>query len=273
MKSVNYSSLLSCLLILSLSCSKPPTPAPATPGPIPLRVFVVRDWLDSGLPAHERLGYGWEDSQITELLNDFFNKSYIVAGQPISFSWPTGVREILLDLSSSGHWLPYRNWIEYLQAHPEYHEGALNIFFIPGLIDNEEPWRFMDTYTLDPAHNNDPYWDTHDWKRMILISDCRVYPGVTEHVEHDDEWVQGIRMVPVNQQKNHYMVHHAIERYFLRRDGVGPLFDFQENRTGGIISIMRRWDFRADEQQNHRTSPYFQGEVEDKINSPGWNDP
>jgi hypothetical protein len=204
--------LMTLTIAVPVGCRKPLTPAPTPLGStIVLKVFVVRDIDDDSQSSLNKIGYIYSDNHIRSLVTDLIDRSDILAGVQVNFSWPGQVvNEILVTFEDSGitshAWLSYPNWVSFLSSHPGYQSNAINIFFVPGIIDASNPATYMDSFALDPNGNNEAWWlnqNVSGWRPMILASDCRVWGGVTEHVQHAAAQPDG--SVPTTHHFNHLL--------------------------------------------------------------------
>jgi len=256
-----------------------PPPGSVLPPTIVLRVSVLRDIGDESRPQPQnKLGYIWSDNHIRTMVLDMINRSEFMAGQPLSFSWPGNVvNEIPFDFTTgnpkfSHVWVLYPTWVSVLTGYNQ--PNAINIYFVPGIIDFLGNNDFMDSYVLDPAHNREPSWQGTNWAPMMIISDCWVHGSVTEFVEHRFEGLQA-GIVPEQYQIDHLVMHHALGRYLFRRTG-DTLWDMQENWIAGNPALspnyMRPWTVRVNES-DHSTSGVWQGEIWDRVSSGNWNNP
>lgn len=258
----------SMLLIVLTGCDNGPTPPPPIPdagSTIHINVTVWRGAMDDVTPEARKTGYIYRDSNISSLVNDFIRTHDVLTGQEVSFVWDHQIHEITVIDQNQHIWLPYGTWVD-MFAHlgpPYYINEQLNLIFVPGIIDGSDPTAFMDTFTIDPAHNQDPHWETHDWKRMVLISDCWVWGNVAGVVE---DMHPTRRTIPILKQMDHYILHHAIGRYLLRHTCDSPYWDCQENRVHDTQTYMHRWNDRE-----HVGT--WQSEILDRIQSGLWQAP
>ncbi len=226
--------LATSLVAIQMSC-RDRTPQPSSAGAsIPLRVWVVRDVSDAGDPD-AAIGYCWTSGHARDLVRQMVN-SPLMAGRKINFSWPNEkVTDKLFNFETSSHlWATYVDWTPFISNQPwiRSEPNVLHIVFLPGIIDSSNPVRFMDSYTLDPARNNDPFWTDGDppTAPVILISDCWKLPWMSNINGAD-----GQGRVPAATQFNYCVVERAVARYFLRLEdytGTNNNWDDQEYWTG-----------------------------------------
>ena len=253
-------------LLLLAGCESKPTPPPVRPGSqVAVRVYVVRDVRDPGTPS-QAIGYAWTDGNITTLVNQAM-ASALMSGAPNCFTWDGIVRTKYFTFEAESHiWDSYINWVDFISNQSEnisdYQNGRLSLWFIPGIIDASNPSRFMDSYVVDPARNNDPFWLNHNPVPypVVLISDCWVWPGINPSTING---ANGQGMIQPNYQAQKVVVERALARYGLRFDdinGTNPNWDNQEYWTGSspAASYMSWWNQR-------NTAPVAQNNMAEKL--------
>ncbi|MCK4341007.1 MAG: hypothetical protein KAY37_04710 [Phycisphaerae bacterium] len=260
--------LVLAAMSFAVGCERKPTPPPTLPPTIPLNVIVVREVSDSGSPQ-DRCGYAYVDSQITTFVNALISDSVMIAGSKIDFVWSGNISTWYFQDSSGHWWAPYwgeQGWVALLSTLDQhYQEGAINIFFVPGIIDSSDPDKFMDSYTIDPAANGETGWVSW-WKPMCIISDCWVRPNCTGGIIGDPYWQwHPQRLIPPSVQQQKLILHHAIGRYLLRQENAED-WDNQERWVGEGTNYMQWWNPR-------NRGGILQNEILQRIQSGNWNNP
>lgn len=250
---------LACLT----GCESKPTPPPFPSGSIiPVKVHVFRDQQDASQPPpNQCIGYIWDNFHVRDMVNQALS-SQLMAGTRLNFLWDGYVNEKWLNFEEDEHvWSPYVVWIPLVSNQTEIlnDPDSIHIVFVGGILDSQVPARFMDSYTLDPALNNDPFWINYDPqpRPVILISDCWVPPSVSGDV-YGKDW-QGI--IPKSVQLQETIIERALARWALRLEDWSesdPNWDKQEYWTGANPTYMSWWNQRV-------ATPVAQPAVRDKF--------
>lgn len=236
--------LLFAASILLGGCESKPTPPPASPGQLWVKVYVVRD-TDDDYHSSNKPGYEWDNYHITSLMDQAI-ASNVITGTNMWVQWDRQIHTLYMTSGQSSKvFLSYVQWAQSLGVGNDiwrdyYNHNTVSIFFVPGIVDSSSPGRYMDTFTLDPAFNQESAF----WNDMypvpvptIYITDCWVAPWIPPG------GIQGALSsgkISKSLQRQKLIVERALGRFLLRLESSSS-FDGQEYWTGSPTDTYMAW--------------------------------